>query len=217
MKTMTGQYFLSRFLLTVCLGVSSVVAQTTPAHPAEGTTKLAVMPFEVQGITSQETRDVQTAFVAKLEQFNRFSIIPQPEVDSLLADAKFQDLSQCNYSACVADFGKIVGAQKVIRGVLIRRGKLYTLRTMIVNVANADILEDKTEEYSGELSGIYSDLIPKVAGRIGGTKLESTDYRWLMVGAAVLVLATSAYFLAQALKASSAPGTPNTDMPPGTQ
>ncbi len=196
MKTLHVR-FATYSLLWVSTAFMLASAQTIVDSKGGVLDKLAVVPFEVKGLSKEEALLLTERFAAALAESKRFEIMSQEEMNVLLKDSQFKNLEGCNYSLCLSDIGKVLGVQKVVHGSIGRRGKLYTLRIRMIEVANADIIYDERSEHSGEFDALASEAIPMQARNLGETKFESGG-RWYVIGAAVLVTAGVIYTIYKA-------------------
>jgi hypothetical protein len=156
--------------------------------------KVALLPFEVQGLAAEDGVQLTRIFRESLVRSNAFEVMHPDTMMSLFTEAEVTNLEGCNYSYCLADLGKILGVEKVIHVNVTRRGKLYVLRVRLVNSADASIVYDQRAEYSGEFSMLASDVVPAQANRLAETKLE-TGTRWYVIAAAVILGVGAIYWI----------------------
>lgn len=161
--------------------------------------KLAIVPFETIGLTASESLSVMLDIQKSLLSTQRFEVMSQPQMDSLLLDAQFK-LEGCNYAQCLSELGKVLGVERVAYGSVSRRGMLYTFQLRIVNVENGEIVFHQTLEHSGEFQAFLSKTIPQMARELTGTNLSAnTSYQWVLIAAAVITFGIAIYFLNKTL------------------
>lgn len=162
--------------------------------------KIAVMPFKVKGLSQEDAVVLRANFVTALLNTNRFEILSDDEINQILKSTEFSNLANCNYAACIADYGKVVGAKRVVHISVQKRGKLYTTKIRIVESKNAEDLLYETNEFSGDYEIFASDALPELARQLGGKKLESIEsYKWYIIGGSVLVVAAIIYLVRKSL------------------
>ncbi|HWP82967.1 MAG TPA: hypothetical protein VNN76_09975 [Bacteroidota bacterium] len=172
-----------------------------------GRLKIVVVPMLATALTPEDSVASLERFRTALTESKQFDVIPEEHMLSILREAKFQELSNCTYSHCLSDLGKIVGADRVAQTLFIRRGRLYTFRLRIIDSKSADILFDETLEHSGDFEGMLSSTIPEMTQKLTETKLESNrSYKWYLIGAAILGFGTAIYFLNKSLGHTTSPG-----------
>lgn len=156
--------------------------------------KIAVLPFEIQGISVEEGLKLTQCFGEALSKSKRFEVMHPDTMMNIFAEAGVKTLEGCNYSYCLADLGKVLGVQKVIHASAARRGKLYVLRIRLVNVADAQIVYDEKVEHSGEFTTLAGDVVPEQARRLAEPQLE-TGTKWYFIAAAILVGVGAIYMI----------------------
>ena len=170
---------------------------------------VAVMPFEIQGLSEEESGLLRTEFLKSLKSTDLFAVMSDDTMWSILTEAKMTDLKECTYSHCIAEVGKVLGVDRVFHVSLARKGKLYTVRVRVVGSSNSDILLDKRREHSGEFEPLVSTVIPEMAREMQEAKPASLQrYKWYFVAGAVVLLGTAIYFISRSVFRSSSDDTP---------
>lgn len=162
--------------------------------------KIAVMPFKVKGLSQEDAVVLRANFVTALLNTNRFEILSDDEINQILKSTEFSNLANCNYAECIADFGKVVGAKRVVHISVQKRGKLYTTKIRVVESKDAEDLFYETNEFSGEYEEYSTKTIPDLANNLSGKELESIEsYRWFIIGATVAGIGAIIYFVYKSL------------------
>ena len=156
--------------------------------------KVALLPFEVQGLSVEEGFQLTRIFRETFARSKSFDLMHPDSMMSIFNEAGMTSLEGCNYSYCIADLGKILGVEKVIHVNVTRRGKFYTIRLRVVNSSDAEIVYDKRAEHSGNYSTLTSDVVPEQAKRLAETRLE-TGTRWYVIAAAILIGVGAIYWI----------------------
>lgn len=181
-------------VLLVLLQMSAGIGQSTQtAGSRSSVEKLAVLPFEIQGLSTEEGLQLTQRFADVFAESKRFDVMPQDTMRNIFAEAGTK-LEGCNYSYCIADLGKVLGVQKVVHVNATRRGKLYVLHIRLVNAADAALLYDERVEHSGEFNVLLSDVIAEQARKLSGARLE-TGTRWYIIAAAIVVVVGAIYWI----------------------
>ncbi len=175
---------------------------------------VAVMPFEIHGLSSEESDLLRSEFLKSLRSTDRFAIMSDDSMWTILKEANMSNIEQCTYSPCIADVGKILGVERVFHVAVSRRGKLYTARVRVVGSENADILLDATKQHSGEFEPLLTTVLPDLARDTQEARPASwRKYKWYIVGGAVLVLGTAMYLIGRSITRSSGSDAPNQPNP----
>lgn len=188
----------------VFLPCQQFLAETAFALQSPQLPTVAVMPFEIHGLSEDESGLVRSEFLKAVRATDRFAIMSDDTMWSILQEANMTDLDECTYSHCIADVGKVLGVERVLHVAVMRRGKLYTVRVRVINSSNSEILLDKKREHSGEFEPLISSVLPEMAQEMRDAKPGSWQkYKWYAVGGAVLVLGTAIYFVSRSIFKSS--------------
>jgi hypothetical protein len=200
-------------VLVLLLHVSVSFSQRT--EPTGGRVyqeKLAVLPFELRGISPEEGLLLTQRFAGVFAESKRFDVMPQDTMKSIFAEAAAK-LEGCNYSYCLADLGKVLGVHKVIHVDASRRGKLYVLHIRLVNVENAALLYDERVDYSGELTALLSDVLAEQAQKLAGARLDEGT-RWYIIAAAILAGVGAIYWIYKSFNSQNAEENSGKQTPP---
>jgi len=109
-------------------------------------TNVAVATFDVQGgITTQESAVITELFIAALVRTKRANVIDRTNFDKIIEEMKFQssDWSDKNKTAAI---GKVLNAQSVVRGQLMKLGSAIYWVTTVLDVNTAEILSSSRQQ-----------------------------------------------------------------------
>ena len=123
--------------------VGKVGAQTVSP---EFMTNVAVATFDVQGgITTQESAVITELFLASLVQTGKVNVIDRSNFDKIIEEMKFQssDWSDKNKTAAI---GKVLNAQSVVRGQLMKLGSAIYWVITVLDVNTAEILSSSRQQ-----------------------------------------------------------------------
>jgi hypothetical protein len=149
--------------------------------------RLAVLPFEVQGLSPEEGAQLRQQFVEGLRESRRFNILPAPAMSSILEEAGLKNIESCNTLPCLAQLGKILGVEKVVYAKVDRQASGFALRVQLVDASDASLLYDESVNYPGEFSGLLSVIAPEQGRKLSGAQFRGPGLRWYVIAAAVLV------------------------------
>ena len=118
----------------------------TQTVSSEVLTNIAVATFDVQGgITTQESAVITELFIASLVQTGKVNVIDRTNFDKIIAEMRFQtsDWSDRNKTASI---GKVLNAQNVIRGQLMKMGSTIYWVITVLDVNTAEILSSSRQQ-----------------------------------------------------------------------
>ncbi|MEK9137492.1 MAG: hypothetical protein AAB393_10250 [Bacteroidota bacterium] len=179
--------------MVLAMTAIAVSESTLPGVP-ENQENVAVLPFEIHGLTADEGASLAQTLREALTQSKRYNVMQVDTMMGIFAEAGIKNLESCNYSYCLADLGKVLGVQKVVHASLTRRGKLYSLRIRLLNVADATMTYDEKAEHSGEFEALLTEIVPAQARKLTETRFE-TETKWYVYAAAVLVGVGAIYWI----------------------
>lgn len=168
--------------------------------------KVTVVPMSAVGFSPEDSLALLQQVRNQLATSKLVELMPEEEMMRLLRDAQFQDIRECTYSHCLADLGKIVGVDRVLQTIFVRRGKLYSFRLRVINAKDAEILFDETVEHSGEYQPFFTSVVPDLVTKATEPTIESrSSWKWYYIGAAVLGFGAMVYYLNKMLGHSGPP------------
>jgi len=138
-------------------------------------TNVAVATFDVQGgITPQESAVITELFIAALVKTKQANVIDRTNFDKIIEEMKFQssDWSDKNKTAAI---GKVLNAQSVVRGQLMKLGSAIYWVTTVLDVNTAEILSSSRQQLNsleeiwqrpGKKQGEYEYLLSNTSKEI---------------------------------------------------
>jgi TolB-like protein len=137
---------------------------------------VAVSPFDVRGGFTQDDADaVYELFVAELAVSGSVRVVDRGSFDKILTEMQFQQ-SDWTSGSRVAEFGKALGANSIIRGQLMSLAGKLIITASVLDINTAQILStgslqlNDIGEVFGKLPGFVSDTVkglPKPVYSIG--------------------------------------------------
>lgn len=174
--------------------------------------KLAVLPFELHGISPEEGLLLTQRFAGALAESKRFDVMPHDTMKRIFTESGTK-LEGCNYSYCIADLGKVLGVQKVVHVDASRRGRLYVLHIRLVDAQSAALLYDERVDYSGEFKDVLSDVLAEQARKLAGARLDEGT-KWYIIAAAVLAGVGAIYWIYKSFNSQNAQESSGSQSPP---
>jgi TolB-like protein len=137
---------------------------------------VAVSPFEVRGgFTKDDADAVYELFVGELAVGGTVRVVDRGSFDKIMAELQFQQ-SDWTSGNRVAEFGKALGANSIIRGQLMSLGGKLVITASVLDINTAQILSSGSlrlndiGEVFDKLPGFVKDTVkalPKPVYKIG--------------------------------------------------
>lgn len=193
-------------LYLVSIVAPAVLSQQKPTKKLN----VAVLDFEDRGgVTKQDAASLSDVFQGKIIETNEFIVVDRNRIKAILNEQGFQQSEACSQVECVAEVGKILRVEKMFVGTIGKVGKIFTVNIQLVDVATAQIVQNKSRTTDGSIEELLTDIIPDLAGEmaseLAGKKIEvsksSGGGTWLWyVGGIVLAGAGVAAILSSSKK-----------------
>ena len=76
--------------------------------------KLVVLPFAIDGMTSDQNRILHQHFEQRLQESQNFELLPEHLFRNALAAAGLERIDSCTSLPCLAQLEKVLNVQKVV-------------------------------------------------------------------------------------------------------
>ena len=204
-----SKYFVPSVL---CLALLSTAA------PGQSTDKerLAILPPLTKGFTADEALQLHQRFAEAVDESMRYEIPPLAAIRNRLAEKGLRNIDSCTTSACLAELGKILGAEKVGYVSATRHEQRFVLHIQVVKSSDASLLYDERVDYTGEFSTLLTDVIPAQGRKLGKAYLDKGT-PWYYVAGAALVGVGLIYWIFVSWGSSTGPDSDNATPHPTTQ
>jgi len=175
--------------------VFRVAAQDKPV-PAE-TINIAVLDFDVSGISAQEAKTLTNHFRSHLVNIRYYNVLERGKMEEICREIGFQ-LSGCSSSECAVEAGKILNVQKMIAGNIGKVGDTYSLQISLIHVESSRIEESILRTYQGKAEGLL-DILSEAAMEMSRVRIEHmTILPFYLFGAATAAsIGAGGYFYLQ--------------------
>jgi TolB-like protein len=153
------------FFTLVILAISTCFAQSAPAQRASDNPEtLAVLPFELHNVSSEEGLILTRRFAEVVREANRFDVML---TDSVVESESMKD------ARALAERGRALGVRKIVHVSVVHREKLYIFQIRLVNVNDATLLYAERVDHKGEFGSFLSDVIPEQARKLTLAHLDA--------------------------------------------
>ncbi len=186
-----------------------------PAQQARKKPNIAVMDFDARGgLTKEEAGSLSDIFQAQLVDMGEFIVVDRQRIKAILQEQGFQQSEACSQVECIVEAGKILKVEKMFAGTIGKVGRIFNVNIQAIDITTAQIVINKSRQYSGDIEDLASDIVPKMANEIAqemlGKKVASSVVSsggstwYYYVGGAVLVGGGAAVLLVK--KGATTPG-----------
>lgn len=187
---------LVRSVLVVYLSsiiVPAAIGQEKPLQKKK--INLAVLEFEARGgVSKEDAASLSDAFQGQIIETGEFIVVDRNRIKSILQEQGFQQSEACTQVECLVEVGKILKVEKMFAGTIGKVGKIFTVNVQLIDVATAQILQNKSRRHAGEIEELLTEIIPELAGEMAkeltgkevqvstGTTGGSSTWVWYVVG-----------------------------------
>jgi len=155
---MLKTFLLLFFVLTLSFG--ACFAKTT----------LSVMDLSASGITVDEAKTLTFRLIAELDKLQGqswFTLVATEKRERIIKELTYQQTGLCDQATCIAEFGRQLGAQKMIGGNVGKVGQTYSVTLILVDVASVKVDKTAMKDYKGDVDGLLDVFSPLAATIVG--------------------------------------------------
>ena len=142
------------------------VATAVKSSGASISGSIAVIEFEGNNIPSGEVRALTDRLRSELVTIGQLTIIERGKMDEVLKEQAFQQTG-CVSSECAVEVGKLLGVENIITGSISRVGTIYSVSARAFSVASGEIIKTAVYDHSGDIGGLLTQGMRKVAEELG--------------------------------------------------
>jgi len=143
------------------------LAQSQPA----GKTSVAIYPIKAAGSADKATASALTALLSsELAPSPRLYVIEETMLRAVMERQAMNASDACDDTSCQVEIGKLVKAQKIITGDIVKLGTLYILSLKLINVQTGAMefsTKDQCECTENQLLQLVAVAGAKVRNRFG--------------------------------------------------
>jgi len=179
---------------------------------------LAVLEFEARGgVSKEDAASLSDAFQGQIIETGEFIVVDRNRIKSILQEQGFQQSEACSQVECIVEVGKILKVEKMFAGTIGKVGKIYTINIQVIDIATAQIIQNKSRRHSGDIEDLLTDIIPELAAEMAkeltgkdvkvstGTTGGSSSWLWYTLGGVVVLGGGAAVLLSQKKNESNSP------------
>jgi hypothetical protein len=187
----------------IALQISVALCQTTQTADGSGNAELlAVLPFEIHGLSPQDGANLRHNFGVGLSDSRRFSIMPDVMMTNKLEQSGITKIDSCNTPPCIAQLGKILNVDKVVHVLADRWDQRTMLHIRLIRSSDGALLYDERIDYSGEFNTVLTSVSVEQGRKLSAAFLDKQP-NWYLITAAVLIGVGLIYWIFTTWAASS--------------
>jgi LPXTG-motif cell wall-anchored protein len=217
--------FLIRFVLAVFLISTVAPAAFSQDKLQKKKLNIAVLEFEARGgVSKEDAASLSDAFQGQIIETGEFIVVDRNRIKSILQEQGFQQSEACSQVECIVEVGRILKVEKMFAGTIGKVGKIYTVNIQLIDIATAQIMQNKSARHDGAIEELLTDIIPELAGEMAkglvgkevqvttGTTGGSSSWLWY-AGGAVVAGGAAFVLLSKKNDNTSNPQTPTEPLP----
>ena len=171
---------------------------------------IAVLEFEARGgVSKEDAASLSDAFQGQIIETGEFIVVDRNRIKSILQEQGFQQSEACSQVECIVEVGKILKVEKMFAGTIGKVGKIYTINIQVIDIATAQINQNKSRRHDGAIEDLLTDIIPELAAEMAkeltgkdvkvstGTTGGSSSWVWYTLGGVVVLGGGAAVLLSQ--------------------
>jgi hypothetical protein len=136
-------------------------------YAAPGKLVVAVGTFESNGVPASDVNILVDRLRNELMNTGTFRVMERGMMDEILREQAFQQSGTCNTSECQVQVGLLLGVDRMVVGSIgLLGGSIYTVSARILDVATGEMLKTVSEDYQGNIAGVLSQAMPRVASKL---------------------------------------------------
>jgi TolB-like protein len=163
------QLFYNPFLIRLVLGIFMISILIPAASGQEKPLQkkklnVAVLEFDARGgISKEDAASLSDAFQGQIIETHEFIVVDRNRIKAILQEQGFQQSEACSQVECIVEVGRILKVEKMFAGTIGKVGKIYTVNLQVIDVATAQILQNKSRRHDGEIEELLTEVIPELA------------------------------------------------------
>ena len=125
---------------------------------------LAVLDFQFgEDLRPDDGRALAELCRAAIHDSNHFVLVDRARIADILGERDFTDAMSCDTTVCLVEYGRLLGAEKMMHGRINRLGDIYILAAGMTDVATGEQVSRSARLESVEDS---TEAIPDLVCRI---------------------------------------------------
>ena len=152
--------------------------------------RVAVVDFKADGIDEASARRISELIRNEMIKSGRYRIIERTQIDKILTEQGFQ-LSGCTDSGCAVEIGKLLSANKMLVGTIMKIGNKIVITGRMVDVqsGSADFSADSEAKSENDLN----DAVRKFSSSLGAAMEKKSGRMKTVLGDTISLEVNASY------------------------
>ena len=180
---------------------------------------IAILEFEGKGISQTEASALTDRLNNEIYKLGKYKLVERNQINEILKEQGFQQTG-CSSDECVAEVGRLLGAQKMVAGSISKVGEVYSVSARIVDMQSGEIDKFANLDHEGKIGdllkwGMEDIALQLVTAKVDEMTIDSSSIvsvteekkgfnkMYLWGGLILLGGGTAYYFLSQKGKTGS--------------
>jgi len=130
-------------------------------------TQIAVVSFKSLGVPNQEAEALTDRLMVELNRTGKYTVLERDNLEKIMEEWKL-NLSGCTADECLVEIGQLAQVQQIVGGSISKVGRTYSISARMISVETGEVLEDATFDYPGEIDGLLTIGMERIAQEIAG-------------------------------------------------
>lgn len=184
---------LSLYLSVYLIAGSFALAGKAYAQDEEEVYTLAVLDLIPNGVSEVEARGLSGVLRSHISEIvqkgenvkDKYSLIERTQMDKIFDEFETQSTG-CVSDSCAVEFGKMLGADRMVIGSVSLVGRTYSVNARIVDVEETKVVKSSSKSHRGSIDDVLSMIIPEVGNDLILIQKKS-KLKWYLIGAVVVI------------------------------
>jgi len=135
-------------------------------------TNIAVLDLNGTGINTDDVLFLSNRLRTELFETGKFNVLERDQMNAILNEQGFQQ-SGCTTVDCAVEIGQLLNVQQMVGGSLGKIEDIYSITLRLIDVKTGAIIKTATQDHSGKLSTMLTEVIPVVSQILASEKKAS--------------------------------------------
>jgi hypothetical protein len=123
---------------------------------------IAALDLNGTGINTDEVLFLSNRLRTELFETGVFNVLEREQMNTILNEQGFQQ-SGCTTIDCAVEIGQLLNVQQMVAGSIGKIEDIFSITLRLIDVQTGAIIKTATQDHSGKLSTMLTDVIPAVA------------------------------------------------------
>ena len=135
---------------------------------------IAILEFEGKGISQTEASALTDRLNNEIYKLGKYKLVERNQVNEILKEQGFQQTG-CSSDECVAEVGRLLGAQKMVAGSISKVGEVYSVSARIVDMQSGEIEKFANLDHEGKIGDLMKWGMEDIALQLVTIKVDEIE------------------------------------------